>query len=205
MVGASLLWVGWFGFNVGSELAADGVAGLVLVNTIAATGAAVLGWLLVESLLRGKATMLGGATGAVAGLVAITPACGSLGPIGSIILGFVASIICYWACTSLKKAFGYDDSLDVFGVHGVAGIIGAVGTGILMSSSFGGVGYGDGVTMGAQTTVQILSVLITIVWSAIVSLILYKLVDAIIGLRPSEEDERQGLDATSHGESSYNL
>ncbi|NCV51720.1 MAG: hypothetical protein EBW65_04220 [Gammaproteobacteria bacterium] len=147
----------------------------------------------------------GAATGAVAGLVAITPACGSLGPIGSIILGFVASIICFWACTSLKKAFGYDDTLDVFGVHGVAGIVGAVGTGILMSSSFGGVGFGEGVTMGAQTTVQILSVLITIIWSAIVSLILYKLVDAIIGLRPSEEDERQGLDATSHGESSYNL
>ena len=205
MVGASLLWVGWFGFNVGSELAADGVAGLVLVNTIAATGAAVLGWLLIESLLSGKSTMLGAATGAIAGLVAITPSCGSLGPIGSIVLGFIASIICFWACTSLKKAFGYDDSLDVFGVHGVAGIVGAVGTGILMSASFGGVGYGEGVTMGAQTTVQILSVLITIVWSAIISLILFKLVDAIIGLRPSEEDERQGLDATSHGESSYNL
>ena len=126
-------WVGWFGFNVGSVLGADGVAGIVLVYTFAASGAAVLGWLLIESLLSGKSTMLGAATGAIAGLVAITPSCGSLGPIGSIVLGFIASIICFWACTSLKKAFGYDDSLDVFGVHGVAGIVGAVGTGILMS------------------------------------------------------------------------
>ena len=205
MVGASLLWVGWFGFNVGSELAADGVAGLVLVNTIAATGAAVLGWLLIESLLSGKATMLGAATGAVAGLVAITPACGSLGPIGSIILGFVASIICFWACTSLKKAFGYDDTLRCIWCTWSSWYCWCCWNRYFNVIIIRRSGFGEGVTMGAQTTVQILSVLITIVWSAIVSLILYKLVDAIIGLRPSEEDERQGLDATSHGESSYNL
>ena len=205
MVGASLLWVGWFGFNVGSELAADGVAGLVLVNTIAATGAAVLGWLLIESLLSGKATMLGAATGAVAGLVAITPACGSLGPIGSIILGFVASIICFWACTSLKKAFGYDDSSRCIWCSWSSWYCWCCWNRYFNVIIIWWSRFGEGVTMGAQTTVQILSVIITIVWSAIVSLILYKLVDAIIGLRPSEEDERQGLDATSHGESSYNL
>ena len=147
MVGASLLWVGWFGFNVGSELAADGVAGMVLANTQLATSAAVVAWVMAEWLTKGKPTMLGAASGAISGLVAITPACGSLGPMGSIILGAVAGLICLWSCTTLKSMFGYDDSLDVFGIHGIGGIVGAIGTGILMAPGFGGVGYDDGVSL----------------------------------------------------------
>ena len=204
MIGASLLWVGWFGFNVGSELAADGTAGMVLANTQLATSAAVLSWVLVEWMLKGKPTMLGAASGAIAGLVAITPACGSVGPMGAIILGLIAGIVCLWACTSLKSALGYDDSLDVFGVHGVGGIIGAIGTGILMAPGFGGVGYDDGVSMGGQTITQIIAVIVTLVWTGVISLILYKVVDGIIGLRPSEEEEREGLDKTTHGEAGYN-
>jgi Amt family ammonium transporter len=203
MIGASLLWAGWFGFNVGSELAADGTAGLVMINTQVATAAAVLGWIFIEWITKGKPSMLGGASGAVAGLVAITPACAVLGPAGSIILGLVASIVSFWACTSLKNALGYDDSLDVFGVHGVAGIVGAIGLAILMSPDFGGVGYDEGVTMMSQLTVQAKSVLFTIVWCGVISFILYKVVDAIIGLRVSAEDEITGLDTTSHGETAY--
>ena len=203
MVGASLLWAGWFGFNVGSELAADGVAGLVMINTQVATAAAVLGWVVIEWLAKGKPSMLGGASGAISGLVAITPACAVVGPLGAIVLGFIASIIAYWACTSLKKAFGYDDSLDVFGIHGVAGIVGALGLAILMSSDFGGVGYDEGVTMMSQLWVQAKSVIFTIVWCGVISLILFKVIDAIMGLRVSEEDERTGLDSTSHGETAY--
>jgi Amt family ammonium transporter len=205
MVGASLLWVGWFGFNVGSELAADGVAGLVLVNTQLATAAAVLGWMFIEWLLRGKPTMLGAASGAVAGLVAITPACGFVGPMGSIILGGIAGVVCFWACTGLKHMFSYDDSLDVFGVHGVGGIVGALGTGILMSSTFGGVGYAENVTMMGQLTTQAIAVGTTILWTGIISVILYKVVDAVVGLRVPEESEREGLDATQHGEAAYHL
>ena len=203
MVGASLLWVGWFGFNVGSELAADGAAGLVLVNTQVATAAAVLGWMFIEWLARGKPTMLGAASGAVAGLVAITPACGFVGPMGAIILGVIAGVICFWAVTGLKSMFGYDDSLDVFGVHGIGGIVGALGTGILMAPGFGGVGYDEGVTMGGQFVTQAIAVIVTLVWTGIISLILYKIIDAAIGLRVPEDEEREGLDATQHGEVAY--
>jgi Amt family ammonium transporter len=205
MVGAALLWVGWFGFNVGSELAADGIAGLVLANTQFATAAAVLGWMFAEWVVRGKPTMLGAASGAVAGLVAITPACGFIGPIGSIVLGLLAGIVCFWAVTGLKSAFGYDDSLDVFGVHGVGGIIGAIGTGVLMSKGLGGVGYGDGVSMGGQVWVQFIGVATTVVWSGVVSYIIYKVVGMTVGLRVVEEQEREGLDAAQHGEAAYHV
>ncbi len=203
MVGASLLWVGWFGFNVGSELAADGVAGMVLANTQFATAAAVLGWMFVEWVARGKPTMLGAASGAVAGLVAITPACGFVGPMGSIILGAAAGVVCFWACTGLKRMFGYDDSLDVFGVHGVGGIVGAIGTGILMSAALGGVGYDKDVTMGGQIVTQAIAVIVTLLWTGIISYILYKVVDMMVGLRVAEENEREGLDSTQHGEVAY--
>ncbi|MBE0622642.1 MAG: ammonium transporter [Burkholderiales bacterium] len=205
MVGAALLWVGWFGFNVGSELAADGIAGMVLVNTQLATAAAVLGWMFIEWMTRGKPTMLGAASGAVAGLVAITPACGFVGPMGSIILGIAAGIICFWGVTGLKAMFGYDDSLDVFGVHGVGGILGAIGTGVLMSDTFGGVGYDKGVTMMGQVTTQAIAVGTTVVWTGVISFILYKVVDMMVGLRVPEEGEREGLDSTQHGEVAYHI
>lgn len=205
MIGASLLWVGWFGFNVGSELAADGTAGLALINTQLATAAAVMAWIFIEWLARGKPSMLGGASGAVAGLVAITPACGFIGPMGAIVLGFVASLVSFWAVTSLKSKLGYDDSLDVFGIHGVAGIIGAIGTGIFMSASLGGVGYDEGVTMSSQVTTQAIAVGVTILWAGVISFILYKVVDVLIGLRVSEESEREGLDTTEHGERAYHM
>ena len=198
MVGAALLWVGWFGFNVGSELAADGTAGLVLINTQLATAGAVLGWLFIEWMSRGKPTMLGGASGAVAGLVAITPACAFVGPMGAIILGLIAGVLCFWACTKIKSAFGYDDSLDVFGVHGVGGIVGAIGAGIFAAPGLGGGGFAEGVTMASQLFVQIEGVVITIVWSGVVSLILLKIIDGVIGLRVPEDEEREGLDSTQH-------
>lgn len=204
MVGASLLWAGWFGFNVGSELAADGVAGLVMINTQVATAAAVLGWILVEWIAKGKPSMLGGASGAIAGLVAITPACAFVGPMGAIVLGFVTSIVSFWAVTSLKSMLGYDDSLDVFGIHGVAGIIGAIGTGVLMAPGLGGAGFPEGVTMGSQVYTQTVAVGVTILWCGIISYILFKIVDLLIGLRVSEEAEREGLDTTEHGERAYN-
>jgi len=203
MIGASLLWVGWFGFNVGSELAADGTAALAMINTQAATAAAVLGWIFAEWIVRGKPSLLGAVSGAVAGLVAITPACGFLGPVGSIVLGFVASVIAFWAVTSLKSWLGYDDSLDVFGIHGVAGLIGALGTGVLMSADFGGVGYAEGVTMGSQMYAQAAAVGVTIVWGGVITYIILKIVDLVIGLRASEESEREGLDTTEHGERAY--
>jgi Amt family ammonium transporter len=203
MVGASLLWVGWFGFNVGSELAVDGVAGLVLANTQLATAGAVLGWMFAEWIVKGKPSMLGAASGAIAGLVAITPACGFVGPMGAIVLGVVAAIICFWAVTGLKSALGYDDALDVFGVHGVGGIVGAIGTGILMAPGLGGVGYAEGIGMGAQVWKQIIATVTTLVWSGVISLILLKIIDATIGLRVAEEQEREGLDINSHGEVAY--
>ena len=203
MIGASLLWAGWFGFNVGSELAADGTAGLVMINTQVATAAAVLGWIAMEWITRGKPSMLGGASGAISGLVAITPACAVLGPMGSIILGAVAAIIAFWACTSLKKALGYDDALDVFGIHGVAGIVGAIGLAVLMSAKFGGVGYDEGITMMSQLIAQTKAVGFTIVWCGVISFILYKVVDSLMGLRVTEEEERAGLDTVSHGETAY--
>jgi len=203
LVGAGILWVGWFGFNAGSALSAGGSAALAMINTFTATAGAIIGWSLVEKMVRGKASMLGGASGIIAGLVAVTPAAGFVGPVGAIVLGFVAAIVAYYFVAVVKIRAGYDDSLDVFGIHGVAGIVGAIGTGILASSSLGGVGYGDGVSMGSQVWTQILAVLITIVWCGVGSAILYKVVDLIIGLRPTPEAESTGLDVTSHGEVAY--
>lgn len=205
LIGAGLLWVGWFGFNVGSELAVDGVASLVLINTQLATAAALFGWIAAERLFKGKASMLGAVSGAIAGLVAITPACGFVGPMGAIVLGFFASFLGLWAVTKLKNALGYDDSLDVFGIHGLAGIFGALATGVLMSADFGGVGYPEGVTMASQMTTQAISVGITVLWTGVVSYVLLKLVDAVIGLRASEEVEREGLDTAEHGERAYHM
>ena len=202
MIGASMLWVGWFGFNVGSNLEANGGAGLAMINTFIATAAATLAWSAIEAVQRGKASMLGAASGMVAGLVAITPACGTVGPMGGIILGIVVAAVCYFFVTVVKNKFGYDDSLDVFGVHGVGGIIGAVGTGILSAASFGGV-KGDDYSIVGQTMIQIEAVIITILWTAIGSFILLKLVDMVVGLRVDADSERQGLDLTSHGESAY--
>jgi ammonium transporter, Amt family len=211
MVGAALLWVGWFGFNAGSALEANNSAVLAFMNTFSATAAAVLAWCIGESLMKGKASMLGAASGAVAGLVAITPACGNVGLMGAIVVGFIAGFACLWGVTGLKKMLGADDSLDVFGVHGVGGIVGALLTGVFNTQALGGPGLvGDWVTasvtsngIGAQVWIQLKAVLLTIVWSGVVSLIAYKIVDMVIGLRVNEEDEREGLDITSHGETAY--
>lgn len=203
MVGASILWVGWFGFNAGSNLEATGGAALAMINTFTATAGALVAWVVIESLARGKASMLGAASGIVAGLVAVTPAAGLIGPVGAIVLGIIASAICYFFVTVVKNKLGYDDSLDVFGVHGIGGIVGAVGTGVFTSASLGGIGYADGVTMADQVWIQILAVLVTIAWSGIGSLILYKIVDLIVGLRVSKESETEGLDLSSHGEAAY--
>ncbi|MBX9871220.1 MAG: ammonium transporter [Burkholderiaceae bacterium] len=215
MVGASLLWVGWFGFNAGSALEANGFAALAFANTLLATAAAVLAWCVGEALLKGKASMLGAASGAVAGLVAITPAAGNVGIGGALIIGLVGGFACLWGVTGLKKMLGADDSLDVFGVHGIGGIVGALLTGVFNSPSLGGPSLvGDWVTVSmvsaadysiaGQVWTQLKGVLITIVWSGVVSFIAFKLVDLTIGLRVSEEDERQGLDISSHGETAYN-
>jgi Amt family ammonium transporter len=211
MIGASLLWVGWFGFNVGSNLEATGLAALVFINTLLATAAAALMWMLVEWMTKSKPSMLGAASGAVAGLVAITPACGTAGPMGAILLGIVSGVVCFWAVTVLKRKLRYDDSLDVFGVHCVGGIVGALGTGIFAAPSLGGQGVWDYVanavapnySIGAQFMIQAQGVLITLVWSGVVAFVAYKIVDAVIGLRVPEEEEREGLDVTSHGESAY--
>ncbi len=204
MVGASLLWVGWFGFNAGSNLEANGGAGLAMINTFTATAGAILAWSLVETLHRGKASMLGAASGMVAGLVAVTPAAGSVGPVGAIVLGGFAAAVCYFFVSTVKNKLNYDDSLDVFGIHGVGGIIGAVGTGILTAPSLGGTGGAD-FSIAGQTLIQVEAVVITIIWSAIVAFVAFKLVDMTMGLRVSEDDERQGLDLTSHGESAYHF
>ena len=215
MVGASLLWVGWFGFNAGSALEANGFAALAFINTLGATAAAVLAWCLGEALMRGKASMLGAASGAVAGLVAITPAAGNVGIGGGLVIGFIAGFACLWGVHGLKKLLGADDSLDVFGVHGVGGIVGALLTGVFNSPALGGPGFvADWVTVAmvapadysivSQVWIQAKAVLITIVWSGVVSFIAFKVVDLTIGLRVSEEDEREGLDITAHGETAYN-
>jgi Amt family ammonium transporter len=203
MVGASLLWVGWFGFNAGSNLEANGGTTLAFINTLVATAAAVLAWCIGEALSKGKASMLGAASGAVAGLVAITPACGTVGPMGAIIIGLISGFLCLWGVTGLKKMLGADDSLDVFGVHGVGGIVGALLTGVFSAASLGGV-KGDGYSIGGQLIVQAEGVVITMVWSAVVAFICYKIVDMIVGLRVTEEAEREGLDISSHGETAYN-
>ncbi|AOF86025.1 ammonium transporter family protein [Hydrogenophaga sp. RAC07] len=203
MVGASLLWVGWFGFNAGSNLEANGGAGLAFINTLLATAAAVLAWCVGEALSKGKASMLGAASGAVAGLVAITPACGSVGPMGGIIIGLISGFLCLWGVSGLKKMLGADDSLDVFGVHGVGGIVGALLTGVFSAGSLGGI-KGDDYSIASQMVVQAEGVLITLVWSGIVAFVCYKIVDMMVGLRVSEEAEREGLDITAHGETAYN-
>ncbi|MFM7698381.1 MAG: ammonium transporter [Limnohabitans sp.] len=211
MVGAALLWVGWFGFNAGSNLEANGLTALAFVNTLVATAAATLAWIAGEALSKGKASMLGAASGAVAGLVAITPACGFVGPGGAIIIGLVAGLMCLWGVNGLKRMLGADDSLDVFGVHGVGGIVGALLTGVFAAPSLGGTGVYDYVanaanpqySIGSQVWVQLQAVITTIIWSGVVSLIAYKLIDLVIGLRVSEEEEREGLDISSHGETAY--
>ena len=202
MVGASLLWVGWFGFNAGSNLEANGGATLAFINTLMATAAAVLAWCVGESLTKGKASMLGAASGAVAGLVAITPACGTVGVMGAIVIGLVSGFLCLWGVTGLKKMLGADDSLDVFGVHGVGGIVGALLTGVFSAASLGGI-KGDDYSMASQLFVQAEGVVITMVWSAIVAYVAFKIVDMLVGLRVTEEEEREGLDIASHGESAY--
>jgi Amt family ammonium transporter len=210
MIGASLLWVGWFGFNVGSNLEANGAAALVFANTLLATCAAAASWMFVEWFAKGKPSMLGGASGAVAGLVAITPACGFVGPMGGIVLGLLVSPLCFFFVSKVKSKFGYDDSLDVFGVHCVGGIFGAMATGILVNPALGGTGVYDYVAnkvgdydMVAQVTAQAWAVGTTLIWSGVVAFIAFKVVDLVIGLRVSEEVEREGLDTTEHGESAY--
>ncbi len=212
MIGASLLWVGWFGFNAGSALEAGGTAALAFANTLIATAAAVLTWLGAEWLLKGKPSLLGAASGAVAGLVAITPACGWVGIGGGLVVGALAGVVCFWGVTGLKKLLGADDALDVFGVHGVGGIMGALLTGVFNNWSLGGTGIADYVNntivnteIGPQLWIQAQAVLTTVVWSAVVAFICYKIVDLTIGLRVPEEAEREGLDTTSHGEKAYNL
>ena len=210
MVGASLLWIGWFGFNAGSALEAGGDAALALVNTWVATACATLSWVFVEWMLKGKASMLGAASGAIAGLVAITPAAGFVGIFGAIFIGLLAGIVCLWGVNGLKRLLGADDSLDVFGVHGIGGILGALLTAIFCDPDLGGSGVYDYVansvgpySVSAQVVSQIWGIVVAIIWSGVVSLIAYKLVDKTIGLRVSEEEEREGLDITSHGESAY--
>jgi Amt family ammonium transporter len=215
MVGSALLWVGWFGFNAGSALEANGYAALAFINTFVATAAAVLAWSMGEALHKGKASMLGAASGAVAGLVAITPAAGNVGVGGALIIGVVAGFACLWGVTGLKKMLGADDTLDVFGVHGVGGILGALLTGVFNSPNLGGPSAvadwttvamiaPDAYTIAGQVWIQAKAVLITIVWSGVVSLVAFKIVDLVIGLRVPEDEEREGLDITSHGETAYN-
>ena len=215
MIGSSLLWVGWFGFNAGSNLEATGMASLAFVNTMVATAAATLGWMFTEWALKGKPSLLGMVSGAVAGLVAVTPASGFAGPMGSIVLGIVAGSACFTMCAYVKPKFGYDDALDVFGVHCIGGIIGAIGTGILVAPYLGGTGLTDytikpgfasagDYDMKAQVIIQAKNVLFTLLWSGIGSAILYKFVDLIIGLRPTKQAELEGLDITDHGERAYN-
>jgi Amt family ammonium transporter len=200
LIGASLLWVGWFGFNAGSELAADGTAGMAMVVTQIATAAAALAWMFAEWATRGKPSVLGIISGAVAGLVAITPASGFVGPTGALIIGIVAGVICAWSATWLKPKLGYDDSLDAFGVHGVGGFVGAILTGVFASTAFGGVGYADGVSMGGQIWTQFIGTLATIIWSGVMTFIILKVVDAMVGLRVSKDVEVEGLDINLHGE-----
>ncbi len=214
MIGAALLWVGWFGFNAGSSLEANGTAVLAFANTMVATCAAAFSWLMVEWMLKGKPSLLGLVSGAVAGLVAVTPASGFAGPMGSIVLGLVAGAVCFFFCSVVKNTFRYDDSLDVFGVHCVGGIIGALATGILADPSLGGAGIVDYVakpgeavagefSMATQVMAQLKAVVITLLWSGIGSAILFKLVDVVVGLRATNEDERMGLDIAEHGERAY--
>ena len=215
MIGASLLWVGWFGFNAGSNLESNGVTGVAFLNTFVATSAAAVSWVIVEHLAKGKPSLLGGVTGAVAGLVAVTPASGYAGPMGSIVLGLLVSPVCFFFCTFVKNRFKYDDSLDVFGVHCIGGIVGALLTGILAAPALGGQGILDYTVIPAvlpktpydyvgQLWIQARGVILTLTWSSIGSTILFVLVDKTMGLRPVVDAEREGLDITEHGERAYN-
>jgi Amt family ammonium transporter len=215
MIGASLLWVGWFGFNAGSNLEANGVTAVAFINTFLATAAATVSWVIVEQIAKGKPSLLGAVSGAVAGLVAVTPASGFAGSGGAILLGLIVSPICYLFCTKVKHALKYDDSLDVFGIHGVGGIVGALATGILVAPALGGQGVADYLVepgtiqftylgYGPQLWIQLKTVLIAVAWSGIGSAILFTLVKMTMGLRPTAEEEREGLDVTSHGERAYN-
>ena len=211
LVGAALLWVGWFGFNAGSALEANGTAALAMINTFVATAAAALAWMFAEKLFKGKPSLLGGASGAVAGLVAVTPASGFSGPMGAIVLGLVAGFVCMFFVSAVKNAFGYDDALDVFGVHCIGGIIGALGTGILAAPSLGGTGVFDYTTgkvgdydMAAQVIVQAKTVALTLCWSGIGALIIFMVLKAVVGLRLDTDQEREGLDLVDHGERAYN-
>ena len=203
-IGTALLWVGWFGFNAGSNLEATAGAALAMINTLTATAGAALGWLFVEWMVKGKPSLLGMLSGIIAGLVAVTPAAGLVGPMGAIVLGVICSIVAFFFCTTVKNALGYDDSLDVFGIHGVAGILGSIGTGIFVSPALGGVGVAD-YAMGAQVWKQLVAVVIAVVWCGVGSFILYKIVDMVVGLRVTPDEEREGLDIAEHGERAYNM
>ncbi|MGI9336575.1 MAG: ammonium transporter [Gammaproteobacteria bacterium] len=206
VIGASILWVGWFGFNAGSELAADGTAGMAMAVTQLATAAAALGWMFIEWTTHGKPSVLGIASGAVAGLVAITPASGAVGPMGAIAIGAASGVICFFTATRIKIALGYDDSLDVFGIHAIGGIVGAILTGVFCAESLGGIGFGAGnESMGAQVFAQFVGVAVTCVYTFIVSFVVLKILDGIIGLRVDEEQEEEGLDLALHDERGYIL
>ncbi|WBL71606.1 ammonium transporter AmtB [Serratia liquefaciens] len=202
--GASILYIGWFGFNAGSASAANGIAALAFLNTVVATAGAILSWTFAEWIVRGKPSLLGACSGCIAGLVAITPAAGTVGVGGALIIGLVGGIAGLWGVVTLKKWLKVDDTCDVFGVHGVCGIVGCLLTGVFTSASLGGTGYAEGVTMGHQVWIQLLSVVITLVWSGAAAFIAFKVAGAIVGLRVPEEQEREGLDVNSHGESAYN-
>jgi Amt family ammonium transporter len=198
-----MLWVGWFGFNAGSAAAANGTAGMAMLVTQISTATAAIAWMFVEWGKHGKPSALGIVTGAVAGLVAITPASGSVGPIGALVIGIVSGTVCFWGATSLKSQLGYDDSLDAFGVHGIGGIVGALLTGVFAAESLGGVGLDK--SIGMQVWAQFLSIVITLVWSGVLSFIILKIIDATVGLRVEEDEEQTGLDLSQHNERGYNL
>ncbi|EAX3245530.1 ammonium transporter AmtB [Salmonella enterica] len=202
--GTAILYIGWFGFNAGSAGSANEIAALAFVNTVVATAAAILGWIIGEWTLRGKPSLLGACSGAIAGLVGVTPACGYVGVGGALVIGVIAGLTGLWGVTMLKRLLRVDDPCDVFGVHGVCGIVGCILTGVFAASSLGGVGFVDGVTMGHQVMVQLESIAITVVWSGVVAFVGYKLADILVGLRVPEEQEREGLDVNSHGENAYN-
>ncbi|MEE3259895.1 MAG: ammonium transporter [Candidatus Latescibacterota bacterium] len=203
VIGASMLWVGWFGFNAGSAVAADGAAGMAMLVTQVATAMAALTWMVVEWFKHGKPSVLGIVTGAVAGLVAITPASGSVGPMGAIAIGFASGLLCFWGATSLKQKLGYDDSLDAFGVHGIGGVVGALLTGIFASESLGGIGMEQ--SIGSQFVTQLKGVVFTIVYCGVLSFAILKIVDALVGLRVSADEESLGLDLALHSEQGYNM
>jgi Amt family ammonium transporter len=211
MIGASLLWVGWFGFNAGSNLEANGAAALAMINTFVATAAAAMSWMFAEWTIKGKPSLLGALSGAIAGLVAVTPAAGYAGPMGAVVLGLIVGVVCLYFCSTVKNMFGYDDALDVFGIHCVGGIVGAIGTGILVAPALGGTGVMDyatgkaGYEFGTQLWSQIKAVVLTLAWSGIGSFIIYKVCEYTVGLRASVEKEREGLDLTDHGERAYNM